>query len=111
MVTGRRFAKSFDCDLGARFVYAARMASTPWGKADVVEEVSLKQTADDDREFCAVVQFLEDENGDGMIRFSYSTNEAVRRGPLTLRVVDLTRLKKALAKRPKLHHALNWACD
>lgn len=100
--------KSFERKLGARFVLRPRMANTPWGKANVVEEVTVPQKGTKDREFAAVIQFLEDEQGAGMVRFSYSTDASVRRGPLTVRLADLAKLKKALAKKPRLHRALGW---
>lgn len=85
------------------------MANTPWGKANVVEEVTIPQKGTHDREFAAVIQFLEDERGEGMVRFSYSTEASVRRGPLTVRLSELSKLKKALAKKPRLHRALGWS--
>ncbi|AKU93880.1 hypothetical protein AKJ09_00544 [Labilithrix luteola] len=84
------------------------MANTPWGKAEVVEEVTVQQKGSGEREFAAVIQYLEDERGGGMVRFSYSTDASVRRGPLTVRLSDLSKLKKALARKPRLHRALQW---
>lgn len=84
------------------------MATTPWGLANVVEEVTVKQRGEDDRELSTIVQLLENERGETLVRFAYSTDDQVRRGPVTLRASDLLKLKKALAKRPRLHAALHW---
>src|SRR4029079_1134646 len=78
---------------------------TPWGKATTVEEVSVPQRSGD-RRFSIVVQLLETPDGEPLVRFSYSTGGAVRRGPVTLRVRDLERLREALAGAPGLRRAL-----
>jgi hypothetical protein len=79
--------------------------ATPWGAADKVEELSLAQRAGEKR-FACVVELLETEKGDRLVRFAYSTGGAVRRGPVTLRVRDLERLRAALAEHPGLAEAL-----
>lgn len=76
-------------------------AATPWGKAVLVEEVALKQRAGDAR-FASHVQLLEAPDGERYVRFAYSTDGVVRRGPVTLRARDLERLRGALADRPAL---------
>jgi len=78
---------------------------TPWGKATTVEEVSVPQRSGD-RRFSIVVQLLETGDGEALVRFSYSTGGAVRRGPVTLRARDLERLRAALAGAPGLRCAL-----
>jgi hypothetical protein len=78
---------------------------TPWGKATTVEEVSVPQRSGD-RRFSIVVQLLETGDGEVLVRFSYSTGGAVRRGPVTLRARDLERLRAALAGAPGLRRAL-----
>ena len=78
---------------------------TPWGKATTVEEVSVPQRSGD-RRFSIVVQLLETGDGETLVRFSYSTGGAVRRGPVTLRARDLERLRAALAGAPGLRRAL-----
>jgi len=78
---------------------------TPWGKATTVEEVSVPQRSGD-RRFSTVVQLLETGDGEALVRFSYSTGGAVRRGPVTLRARDLERLRGALASAPELRRAL-----
>jgi hypothetical protein len=78
---------------------------TPWGRAIAVEEVSIPQR-NGDRRFTTLVQLLEAADGEQLIRFSYSTGGAVRRGPVTLRARDLERLRGALADAPALRRAL-----
>ena len=78
---------------------------TPWGKATALEEVAIPQR-NGDRRFSTVVQLLEGTDGRELVRFSYSTGGAVRRGPVTLRDRDLERLREALAGAPRLRRAL-----
>jgi len=80
-------------------------ASTPWGPATVVEEVTVAQRAGDKR-FASIVQLLESKGGERLVRFSYSTGGSARRGPVTLRERDLERLRAALGDRPELSSAL-----
>ena len=80
-------------------------AATPWGDAKVLEELSLQQRAGEKR-FAFIVQLLATARGEELLRFAYSTGGAVRRGPVTLRVRDLERLRAALAERPELARAL-----
>jgi len=83
----------------------AAKAETPWGKATLVEELTLAQRAGDKR-FSSVVQLLEGDRGERFVRFAYSTGGTARRGPVTLRLRDLERLREALATRPALAAAL-----
>jgi len=83
------------------------MTTTAWGNAEVVEEVVVKQSADG-REFSTLVQLLRGEEGESLVRFAYSTGGAARRGPVTLRPAAIHRLRKALAKTPRLRAALDW---
>jgi hypothetical protein len=78
----------------------AKTSTTPWGTASVVDEVNVQQRAGDKR-FAAVVQLLE-AGGERLVRFSYTTGGAVRRGPVTLRARDLERLRTDLVKHPEL---------
>ena len=80
-------------------------AATPWGAAALVEELILQQRAGDKR-FASVVQLLETGKGERLVRFAYTTDGVARRGPVTLRVRDLERLRTALADRPALKEAL-----
>jgi hypothetical protein len=79
--------------------------ATPWGPAGVVEELTVRQQAGE-RRFSSVVQLLETERGERLVRFSYSTSGAVRRGPVTLRERDLARLRKELEATPALAEVL-----
>jgi hypothetical protein len=82
-------------------------ASTPWGAASLVEEVTLPQRAGE-RRFASVVQLLETAKGERLVRFAYTTGGAARRGPVTLRVRDLERLRAALGEYPALAEALGF---
>jgi hypothetical protein len=82
--------------------------STPFGPASLIERVSLPQKAGDKR-FSSLVELLETERGDRLIRVAYSTDGTVRRGPVTFRARDLERLRAALAKAPALADILGGA--
>jgi len=84
---------------------AERATTTPWGKATLVEEIRLRQQAGEKR-FSSVVQLLEDARGERLVRFAYATDGVARRGPVTLRVRDVERLRDALRERPELAEAL-----
>lgn len=81
--------------------------ATPWGRATVVERLSVPQRAADKR-FSSVVELLETEGGERLVRIAYTTGGAVRRGPVTLRLGDLARLRRAVARAPELAAALGW---
>ena len=83
----------------------ATKAATPWGPADLVEELTLRQQAGE-RRFASIVQLLETASGDRLVRFAYSTDGSARRGPVTLRQRDIARLRAALAQHPALAEAL-----
>ena len=80
-------------------------AETPWGRATLVEELTVPQRAGDKR-FASVVQLLEGPKGEELVRFAYTSGGIARRGPVTLRVRDLERLAKELAACPRLAEAL-----
>jgi len=80
-------------------------AATPWGPAELVEELALAQRAGEKR-FSSVIQLLEAPGGERFVRFAYTTGGSARRGPVTLRGRDLKRLREGLAKRPALAEAL-----
>jgi len=84
--------------------------ATPWGRATLIEQVSLAQTVGDKR-FKSLVELLENERGDQLIRFAYSTDGVVRRGPVTLRLKDMAKLRAALARTPALAAALELGGD
>ena len=79
--------------------------ATPWGPADLVEELIVRQQAGDKR-FASVVQLLETAKGERLVRFAYSTDGTNRRGPVTLRQRDVARLRTALSQHPALAEAL-----
>ena len=80
-------------------------AATPWGPAELLEELAIAQRAGEKR-FSSVVQLLEAPGGERLVRIAYTTGGAARRGPVTLRGRDLDRLREGLAKRPALAEAL-----
>ena len=85
------------------------MTTTAWGNTTVLEEINIKQSAEG-RAFATLVQLLEGEEGEPLVRFAYSTGGQARRGPVTLRRADIERMRKALAKTPRLRAALALVC-
>jgi hypothetical protein len=83
----------------------ATKTATPWGAATLVEDLSVPQRAGEKR-FATIVQLLENERGERLLRFAYSTGGTARRGPVTLRGRDLERLRAALAEHPQLAEVL-----
>ena len=83
----------------------ATKTATPWGRAELVEELTVRQQAGE-RRFASVVQLLETADGERLVRFAYSTGGVARRGPVTLRQRDVARLHELLSKRPELSEAL-----
>src|SRR3954464_5632740 len=79
--------------------------ATPWGPAELIEELTLVQRAGGKR-FSSLVQLLEAPGGEELGRFAYATAGTARRGPVTLRARDLERLRAGLAERPRLAAAL-----
>ena len=79
--------------------------TTPWGKATVLEQVSVPQRAGEAR-FSSLVQLLETGGGERLVRFAYSTGGTARRGPVTLREKDVEKLRAALERVPELRRAL-----
>jgi len=79
--------------------------ATPWGPAELVEELTLPQRAGEKR-FASKVQLLETAKGERLVRFAYTTNGTARRGPITLRERDIARLRTDLAEYPRLKEAL-----
>jgi hypothetical protein len=82
-----------------------KTTATPWGPAQTVEQLTLPQRAGEKR-FASVVQLLETNKGERLVRFAYTTGGMARRGPVTLRLRDLERLRAALAEHPGLAEAL-----
>src|SRR5437868_13054239 len=84
---------------------ATAKTATPWGPAELVEEVTVRQQAGD-RRFASIVQLLETARGERLVRFAYSTDGTARRGPVTLRERDVEKLHAALAHSEALGEAL-----
>jgi hypothetical protein len=80
-------------------------AATPWGPAELVDELTVRQQAGEKR-FASVLQLLQTRSGERLIRIAYTTDGTARRGPVTLRERDLARLREGLAKHPDLAGAL-----
>ncbi len=70
-----------------------------------MERLALPQRVGEKR-FAAVVELLENDRGERLVRLAYSTGGVSRRGPVTLRARDLERLRAALGKTPALAEAL-----
>jgi hypothetical protein len=85
----------------------ANKAATPWGQATLVDEVKVSQRAGDKR-FASILQLLETERGEVLVRFAYTTGGVARRGPVTLRAQDIDRLRASLGGHPRIADALGW---
>jgi hypothetical protein len=83
----------------------AGRTATPWGGAELVEQVTVRQQAGD-RRFASLVQLLETPSGERLVRFAYTTEGQARRGPVTFRARDIARLRAQLAQHPALAEAL-----
>jgi hypothetical protein len=86
---------------------AAGKTATPWGSATLVEGLTVQQRAGE-RRFASVVELLETEQGEQLVRFAYSTAGVGRRGPVTLRARDVERLLAELARKPALAKVLRF---
>jgi hypothetical protein len=84
---------------------ADKAIATPWGPAYAVEQVAVQQRAGEKR-FASIVQLLETDKGERLVRFAYTTDGVARRGPVTLKLRDLERLRAALAEHPALADAI-----
>ena len=84
--------------------------TTAWGRATVVEEVEVRQRAGPKR-FASVVQLLVNGKGERLVRFAYTTDGTARRGPVTFRSGDLSKLRDALSAAPGLAAALGMDHD
>jgi hypothetical protein len=82
-----------------------KTVATPWGAARAIEQLTLPQRAGEKR-FASIVELLETQKGERLVRFAYTTGGVARRGPVTLRLRDLERLRAALLEHPELAEAL-----
>jgi hypothetical protein len=85
----------------------AHKAATPWGPATVLEEAKVPQQVGGKR-FSSVVQLLETDGGEALVRIAYTTDGIARRGPVTLRPRDVARLRASLGGDSALAAALGW---
>jgi len=85
----------------------ARKTTTPWGPAEILEEVKVSQRAAG-KTFASVVQLLEAGGGEELVRIAYTTGGTARRGPVTLRLRDLEQLRSKLAAGSPLAAAFGW---
>jgi len=85
----------------------ANKAATPWGPAELVEQVKVAQRAGG-KAFASVVQLLQTGSGDLLVRIAYTTDGVARRGPVTLRPRDLEQLRGKLGQGSRLAAALGW---
>lgn len=83
-----------------------RVVRTPWGSARVLAEAGVDQEAPE-RSFTSSVELLEATDG-LLVRFAYSSGGAVRRGPVTLRAIDLAALRAEVACSSELCRFLGW---
>jgi hypothetical protein len=92
-------------EMATRTAQRPKTTATPWGAAHLVEQLAVSQRSGEKR-FATLVQLLETEKGERLVRFAYTTGGTVRRGPVTLRERDLERLRSALAEHPGISAAL-----
>jgi hypothetical protein len=78
-----------------------RKVATPWGAAEVVEEVRVAQRTSDKR-FTTIVQLLAGANDEPFVRIAYTTDGVARRGPVTLKLRELGRVLDDVADQPGL---------
>jgi hypothetical protein len=84
-----------------------KTTATPWGAAKTLEQLTLPQRAGEKR-FASIIQLLETDKGERLVRFAYTTGGVARRGPVTLRLKDLERLRAALSEHPALAQAFGF---
>jgi hypothetical protein len=79
-----------------------RFVQLPWGRAQVIDEVSIESAGADGQRVLVGVAHLREPDGSELVRFFYRSSGRMARGPLTLRAADRAGLKAALAGSPKL---------
>ena len=80
----------------------ARFVTLPWGRAEVIDEVTFERAGGDGLPVVVGVAHLREPDGAELVRFFYRSSGRTTRGPLTLRPVDRAGLKAALAGTPRL---------
>lgn len=93
------------CHTFPRSVVDMTKTTTPWGPATRVEQLQISQRVGE-KSFSTMVELLERADGEQLVRIAYSTGGAARRGPVTLRLRDLERLRGAVARSKHLAHVL-----
>ncbi len=88
-----------------RYVVSHEDGHDTLGEGTTVEQVNVAQRAGE-RRFSTVVELLETEGGERLVRFAYTTDGSARRGPVTLRAKDVARMQKLLERTPELREAL-----
>jgi hypothetical protein len=79
-----------------------RFVTLPWGRAQVIEEVTFDSSNGEGQPVSVGVAHLVADDGSQLVRFFYRSNGRTLRGPLTLRPADRAGLKAALASSPRL---------
>jgi hypothetical protein len=79
-----------------------RFVTLPWGRAQVIGEVTFESSNGDGLPVFVGVAHLRADDGAELVRFFYRSNGRTLRGPLTLRPADRAGLKAALAGSPRL---------
>ena len=84
-----------------------RLVTLPWGRAEVVHEVTFAATNVGERAIeVGIAHLRETAGGAELVRFFYRSNGRIIRGPLTLRADERAGLKAALADAPALRKLL-----
>jgi len=80
----------------------ARYVKLPWGRAEVIEEITVPSASEGGEPVLVGVAHLRETDGSELVRFFYRSSGRTVRGPLTLRPADRAGLKAALAGSPRL---------
>jgi hypothetical protein len=78
-----------------------RAFKMPWGKGEIIEEASCKSPWHE-----PTIQLMKYDNGAVSIRFAHYSRGVFQRAPLIVRSGDLAKLKKSIAKNPRLKKIL-----
>jgi hypothetical protein len=85
-----------------------RTVTLPWGRATVMEEVTVDGSAEGERRFEVGLQRLVErgDEGEELLRFFYRVDGRMVRGPLTLRPAEVDELARLIAATPDLARLL-----